>query len=292
MSFNFANEAINTTSTAQTLTLTNSSDTVITFPLNAFRASMDYLVQSTTCGTTLVQGASCTVNVQFKPSVTYLDPGSLLITDNARGNPQQIELVGVGTTSGGTPSVTLTSSVNPSTSGQPVTFSATVAGTSGGAPVPTGTVAFYQTVFPLGTITLNSTGQASVTTSSLSTGTNTISAIYSGDTNYSSVSSAVLTQVVNPSSGTATTTTLISSPNPSANGQTVVFTATVTGIGSNTPTPSGTVTFFDGATTLGTGALNGAAQALFTSTSLSSGSHSITAVFAGTGTMPPLPLLR
>ena len=94
MSFNFANEAINTTSTAQTLTLTNSSDTVLTFPTNAFRASLDYLVQSTTCGTTLVQGASCTVNVQFKPSVTYFDPGSLLITDNARGNPQQVALVG------------------------------------------------------------------------------------------------------------------------------------------------------------------------------------------------------
>src|SRR2546426_285047 len=78
---------------------------------------------------------------------------------------------------------------------------------------------------------------------------------------------------------TATTTTIISSANPSVFGQSVMFTATVTPSGSGTP--SGTVTFMDGATTLGTGALNGSAQATFTTTALTAGSHSITAVYGG-----------
>src|SRR2546427_564319 len=78
---------------------------------------------------------------------------------------------------------------------------------------------------------------------------------------------------------TATTTTIISSANPSVFGQSVMFTATVKASGSGTP--SGTVTFMDGATTLGTGALNGSAQATFTTTALTAGSHSITAVYGG-----------
>jgi hypothetical protein len=52
-----------------------------------------------------------------------------------------------------------------------------------------------------------------------------------------------------------TTTTLVSSLNPSGLGQAVTFTATVTGL-----SPTGTVTFKDGATTLGTATLNGAGR--------------------------------
>src|SRR5262249_61620519 len=55
----------------------------------------------------------------------------------------------------------------------------------------------------------------------------------------------------------ATATTLTSSPNPSTLGQAVAFTATVTGLASNSNNPSGTVTFFDAALTRGTTALAG-----------------------------------
>ena len=58
-----------------------------------------------------------------------------------------------------------------------------------------------------------------------------------------------------------TSTALTASPNPSAAGQTVIFTATVTSAGG---TPTGTVTFREGATALGSGTLNGAGQATFT----------------------------
>lgn len=70
--------------------------------------------------------------------------------------------------------------------------------------------------------------------------------------------------------------TLASSANPSTFGQSVTFTATVTG-----SSPTGTVTFKDGATVLGTGTLNGSGQATFITSSLAVGSHSITAAYGG-----------
>jgi parallel beta-helix repeat protein len=80
---------------------------------------------------------------------------------------------------------------------------------------------------------------------------------------------------------TPTTTTLTSSLNPSTFGQSVTFTATVTGSG---PTPTGTVTFLDGVTTLGTGTLNGSGVATFTTLALAVGSHPMTGSYGGDAT--------
>jgi hypothetical protein len=74
-------------------------------------------------------------------------------------------------------------------------------------------------------------------------------------------------------------TTLISSLNPSALGQAVTFTATVKPA-SGTVTPTGTVTFNDGATVLGPGTLSGG-TATFTTSGLGAGAHSITAIYGG-----------
>jgi hypothetical protein len=87
--------------------------------------------------------------------------------------------------------VTLTSSLNPSNFGQSVTFTATVTGVS-----PTGTVTFTDGATVLGTAALNSNGQATFTTSSLTVGSHAITAVYSGDTNNAAGTSAALTQVV------------------------------------------------------------------------------------------------
>lgn len=89
-----------------------------------------------------------------------------------------------------------------------------------------------------------------------------------------------------------TTTVLSSSANPSQNGQSITFTATVTS-GPGGGTPTGSVTFMDGAATLGTGTLNGSGVATFTTSALSGGIHSITASYAATAnwqasTSPPL----
>jgi len=79
----------------------------------------------------------------------------------------------------------------------------------------------------------------------------------------------------------ATTTTVTSNPvSPVVAGTSVTFTATITPASGSTGTPTGSVTFLDGATALGTGSLNGT-TATFATSALSTGSHSITAVYAG-----------
>ncbi|MDQ3814373.1 MAG: Ig-like domain-containing protein, partial [Armatimonadota bacterium] len=77
----------------------------------------------------------------------------------------------------------------------------------------------------------------------------------------------------------ATTTTLTSSANPSSAGQAVTFTATVSESGAGTPT--GTVTFREGNTTLGIGTLDASGKATFTTSTLSIGTHNITAGYGG-----------
>ncbi len=173
---------------------------------------------------------------------------------------------------------TLLSSVNPSVFGQSVTFTATVAAVSPGVGLPTGSVTFMDRATTLGTGTLDASGQASFTTTALSVAGHTITAIYAGDVDFTTSTSAVLTHTVNQAS---TTTTLLSSVNPSVFGQSVTFTATVADVSPGTGLPTGSVTFMDGAATLGAGTLDASGQASFTTTALSVTGHSITAVYGG-----------
>ncbi len=82
---------------------------------------------------------------------------------------------------------------------------------------------------------------------------------------------------------TATQTAVVSSLNPSAFGQSVTFTATVTAGGN--PVTTGSVTFTDGVQVLGTVNLNAAGQASMSTSTLSAGTHSISARFNGSGTL-------
>jgi hypothetical protein len=162
------------------------------------------------------------------------------------------------------------SSQNPSTVGQAVTFTAKVTTTASGT--PGGTVTFLDGAVHLGSGVLTG-GTAKFTTSALAAGTHSIKAVYGGNAAFAGSTSPTLSQVVKQT----TTTTLKSSANPSTVGQAVTFTATVTAA---TGIPTGTVTFMDGTTKLGTGTLN-AGTAKFTTTALAKGTHSITAVYGG-----------
>src|SRR5208337_626412 len=88
----------------------------------------------------------------------------------------------------------LTSSPNPSNSGQPVTFTAMVSSNSG-APADGESVSFMKGKTPLGTGTLNG-GSAIFTTSSLKVGTNSITAVYGGDSGFAGSKSKPVKQVV------------------------------------------------------------------------------------------------
>ncbi len=163
------------------------------------------------------------------------------------------------------------SDVNPSTFGQQVTFTATI---TGGVTTATGSVDFSDGGTSLGSGTLNSEGEATLSTSSLTAAAHTITATYAGDGGHAA-NSAQLTQTV---SQAGTTTSIGSSANPSDHGQSVTFTATVSP--QNSGTPTGTVSFYDGANLLGTGTLS-SGSATFSTSALADGSHSITASYAG-----------
>ncbi len=137
----------------------------------------------------------------------------------------------------------VSSSANPANAGNSVTFTATVAPAYNAGPL-TGSVTFYDGVNPLSTVAISS-GQAQFSTSSLALGSHSITASYTGDTNYLPSTSAILTETINT---TVTTTNLISSMPTSVYAQSVTFTASVT---SASGTPTGTVSFTDGATSLG-----------------------------------------
>ena len=163
--------------------------------------------------------------------------------------------------------------------GQSITFTATVAAVSPGAGTATGTVTFMDNGSSIGTATLSG-GVATLTTTTLPAGSNSIKAVYGGDTNFSTSTSGSLTQTVNQ---TATTTTLTkSTTGPVKYGQSITFTATIAAVspGAGLPANGETVTFMDGTTELGTAALS-SGVATFTTTTLPVGSNSITAVYGG-----------
>jgi hypothetical protein len=174
-----------------------------------------------------------------------------------------------------TTTTTLTSAPNPSTFGQPVTFAATVKGNDG---TPTGIVAFTDGATALGAVSLDNSGQATVTTSTLTVGHHTVAATYRGDPNFPG-SSTTLTQTVNPKK-TGTMTALKASKNPSKSGESVTFVVSVTPY-DGPGLPTGTVTIMDGSTVLGTEPLNKNGRIAFVTPKLALGRHLIVANYNG-----------
>jgi hypothetical protein len=236
--------------------------------------------------TATVTPSTATGTVTFYDGPTSLGAGTLawgtatLSTSALSGGSHNVTAVYGGDTSddGSTSSIltqvvdplTTTTGVgsgnNPSTFGDSVTFTATVSPSTA-----TGSVTFYDGPISLGSGTL-SDGIASLSTATLSGGDHNITAVYGGDTNDATSTSSELVQHVN---ALTTTTGVASGLNPSQTGQQVTFTATI-----SPSTATGTVTFYDGATSLGTGSLSSGTATLATST-LTVGSHSITAAYGG-----------
>ena len=160
--------------------------------------------------------------------------------------------------------------------GQSVTLTATVTAVTPGSGTPTGTVAFYDGMIPVGTATLSG-GKAALKTSSVAVGSQSITAVYQGDPNFAMSTSGGVTLQVNQD-GTASRVT--SSAKSAVYGQTVTFTATVSAGAPGSGTPTGTVTFDDGGMAIGTGTLSGGVATLST-TFFVVGSHSITVSYGG-----------
>jgi Bacterial Ig-like domain (group 3)/FG-GAP-like repeat len=168
--------------------------------------------------------------------------------------------------------VSLTASLTTGAAFQPVTFTATV--TSALIGTTTGSVSFTDNGSPLGSSTVNGSGKAVFTTSTLGAGSHFIVGYYSGDYSYAPSNSYGVG--VKVTQGTSATT-LGSALNPSVYGQSVTFSANVT---STYGAPTGTVTFSSGLTTLGTAAVTaGVARLIYAS--LPVGSDPVTASYSG-----------
>jgi Bacterial Ig-like domain (group 3)/FG-GAP-like repeat len=237
---------------------------------------------STPLGTATIVNGVATLTVSSLP--LGVDSITASTAGDANYNPATSPptLVTVGKTAA---TVTLTSSANPAAFEQLVTFSATV---HSGA---TGLVTFLDGSTILGTGTLNAAGSATFSTSALTIGSHPITASFGGDSNYSSSASSVLTQVINK----IPTVITITESTPAQLIKTgITFTANVT---ASSPNATGTVTFLDGTTVLGTASLtsNGGvavslstnANAAMLTSSLAMGTHQIVAVYSGDSSFAP-----
>ncbi len=254
------------------VTITETVPTGVTSPISFYNGT-------TLIGTANVVNGVATITVPTLPlganPITASSPSNSIY--NAATSPATT--VNVAKAAG---SVSLTSSINPASTGQAVTFTAV---TNAGA---TGSITFLDGTTVIGTGAINAAGIATFTTSSLAIGSHSITASYAGDTNFTASTSAALNEIVGkiPSAIVLTQNTPVQLMNSM-----VTFTANVT---TPIPTPTGTVTFYDGETALGSAPLstNGTAvvtlstvgNAAFSTNSLSAGTHIITAAYSGDST--------
>ena len=179
---------------------------------------------------------------------------------------------------GGATTTTLSKNTTaPIVFGQSVVFTATLAVASPGAGTPTGSITFMDGTTAIGTGTV-SEGVATLTTNALPVASNSLKAVYSGDTNFTTSTSGFVTQTVTKS---ATTTTLTKNTTaPIQFGQSVTFRATLAVVSPGTGVPTGTVTFEYGTTVIGTGTLSDGVATLATA-KFPVGTNLIKAVYGG-----------
>ena len=93
-SLSFGTLTVGATSSTKSVTVTNRQNTSLS--IGTITATAPFHVASTTCGTTLAGGASCSIGVTFTPTVSGTASGALTITDSAVNSPQTVSLAGSG----------------------------------------------------------------------------------------------------------------------------------------------------------------------------------------------------
>jgi len=223
--------------------------------------SIQFRDGATSLGTVALSGGSAQLTVS-------LGAGSNALTAVYSGSytfdPSTSPVVNVNVVKA-TAALSISSIPNPAVWGQSTTLRASL------LPVfALGTVEFFDGGVSLGTGVVIS-GTATVTTNFLTVGNHSITAAYSGDSNFNPATSSLMLGVTQA----PTSTSLTSSANPSVRNKPVSFTATV-----SPASATGSVKFFDGATLLATVNLS-AGSGTFITSSLAPGTHSITAVYGG-----------
>jgi hypothetical protein len=259
-------------------------------------ASHDYNVSGTTSPFSASQPAATMGGYELATPDPFASHAGVTL-----GSPYNVDALGVvrgsngiwdrgalqsgGTTTAGSPvstSTTLTPSATKVTQGSSVSFTAKVT-SSTGTGLPTGTVVFRNGSATLGSVALNASGVAAYSTTSLPVGAATITAVYAGSSIDSSSTSPAVSVTVAAGTLISTTTKLTASATSIKQGASVSFTATVAA-SKGTAVPAGTVVFHNSSTTLGSVTLNSSGVAVYSTTSLTPGTDSITASYGGSST--------
>jgi sugar lactone lactonase YvrE len=211
-------------------------------------------VYSPAAGTVLQVGAGQTLSVTFTPTDTtdYNTPSAVTTTIAVVQATSTIVLSSSAASAGYGSSVTITATL-------PTAASGTVFFLDGGSSIGMGTI---------------SSGVATFTSSSLATGTHTLTATWAGNTDYQSATSASFTQTI---VRVAVTISFTSSRNPSIYGDLVTLHATLTGTNA---TPTGTLTLTNGGTSIATLTLSGG-SASYASRSFAAASYSLVVTYGG-----------
>jgi hypothetical protein len=265
---------------ATTTSLTSTPNPSVQGKPVTFTATVSSLVGTPTGKVEFLNGSAVLATYRLtsgsaKYTTSNLPPGSDSITavylGNANNNTSKSSPVNQDVLTATT--TTLTSSPNPSVFGQEIVFAAAVTSNTG-TPPDGEKVTFKLGSTILGTAILSS-GSAKFSSSTLGVGTKRITAVYGGDANFAPSTSNSVTQAVTKATSE---TTLTATPDPSKYRQPATFTARVSPQSSGTPT--GTVTFRDRSTTLGTVKLDGC-TASYTTSKLIRGTHTIKATYNG-----------
>jgi hypothetical protein len=125
----FAQQRVGTTSSPQTVQLTNTGTAQLTTSdISITGVNVGDFAQTNTCGSLLVAGASCQISVTFAPAGTGSRSATLVVSDNATGSPQMVTLVGSGPDFSIEPPASSTATVTP---GQTATYTVSLVPVAG-----------------------------------------------------------------------------------------------------------------------------------------------------------------
>ncbi len=239
--------------------------------------TISFSVAGVTVGSAALNGSGVASYVAT-PSTT----GSLAVTasysgdSNYSGGSSNTTSLTVNQGTKKAPVVTL--GLSPSTITLAQSSTVTVAVSTQGGVVPTGTVSFAVAGVTVGSVPLNGSGVATYVAIPSRTGSLAVTASYSGDSNYSGGSSNSVSLTVNPATKTIPAVTLGLSSSTITLAQPVTLTVSVASQGG---VPTGTVSFAVAGVAVGSAPLNGSGVATYVATPSATGSLAVTASYSG-----------